>query len=359
MRAAAVGRAPRPARITYIPGRVTCPLAGVGTRAANASNRLVTDPDTEVTIANGTITLRDDRPRPTKTPIADLVWLAEGPTASGRRVPFTIHLEVTKRGRDVSVDLHTHEPRPLVRKGPRTTDRSPVRSEARIGDTLGQGSPLGGPRTTDRSPVRSEARIDDTLEGLVYEPLEVVIDDLVLDARRLAAAVERIPLARRAAAALMTTRDHLTGVVQDPAPGYRVIDRSIGIGAFGRGVMLVRSKLVSLAASNAPLITQGSLAEMLRHGAWELSIEALTDRLLPEIMARDLVLFGLDELPVLREVCAGNLRQGQVFAFRCTPDGGEVRLDDERAPLPDALDVARAYLEFNMLGGALAAAVER
>jgi hypothetical protein len=33
-----------------------------------------------------------------------------------------------------------------------------------------------------------------------------------------------------------------------------------------------------------------------------------------------------------------------------------VRLDDQRAPFTDALDVARAYLEFHMLGGMLAAA---
>lgn len=312
MQAAALGSAPRRSRIEYIPGRVTCPLAGVGTRAANASNRLVVDPDTEATIDNGTITLRDDRPRADKTPIADLVWLAHGPDRTGRRVPFTIHLEVTKLGRDIEIDLHTHEPQPLVR--------------------------------TD----------------FVYEPLEIRVDHRVIDMKRLAAAVARIPLARRAASALMTTRDHLPGVVQNPASaGYRVIDRSIGIGAFGHGTMLVRSRLISLAATNAPLIAQGSLVEMLRHGAWELSIEALTERMLPEIMARDLVLFGLDEVPLLREVCAGKLRRGQIFAFRCTPDGGEVRIDDRHAALPNALDVARAYLEFNMLGGMLAVAVER
>lgn len=309
---AAVAAPPRRSRIEYIPGCVRCPLAGVGARAANASNRLVVDPDTDVTIANGTITLRDDRPRANKTPIADLVWLAEGPDAAGRRVPFTIHLEITKLGSQVSIDLHTHEPQPLVRR------------------------------------------------DFVYEPLEVAIGDIVIDAKRVAAAVARVPLARRAGAALMTTRDHLAGVVQDPAvPGYRVIDRSIGIGAFGRGAMLVRSRLVSLAATNAPLIAQGSLVEMLRHGAWELAIEALTERMLPEIMARDLVLFGLDDVPLLRDVCAGQLRRGQVFSFRVTPDGGEVRIDDRHAVLPGALDIARAYLEFNMLGGMLAVAVAK
>jgi hypothetical protein len=296
--------------LAYLPGRVPCPLAGVGARAANASNRLVVDPATEVTIEGSTITLRDGQARATKTPIADLVWLAEGRDGAGRAVPFTIHLEVTKLGREVAIDLHTHEPRPLERA------------------------------------------------GLVYEPLEIVLDGRTLvDRRRLDAAVARVPLARRAAAALTTTRDHLAGVGQDPASvGYRVLDRSIGVGAFGRGAMLVRARLISLAASNAPLIARGSLVEMLRDGAWELSLEALTERTLPDLVARDLELFGLAEIPLLRDLRARKMRRGQVLAFRCVPGASEVRLDDQRAPLPDALDIARAYLEFHMLGGMLTAA---
>ena len=295
--------------ITYIPGRVVCPLAGVGGRAANASNRLVVDPSTEVTIAGSTLTLRDERPRTTKTPIADLVWLAEG--SDGTR--FTIHLEVTKLGRDYSIDLHTHEPRALRR------------------DTVN------------------------------YEPFVVVVDGRVLvDRTRLTNAVARVPLARRAAAALTTVRDHLAGTAQDPeAVGYRVLDCSIGVGAFGRGAMLVRARLTSLAASNAPLIARGSITEMLREGAWELSLEALTERTLPELVARDLELYGLADVPILRQLRRGNMRRGQVLAFRCIPGAPEVRLDDQRAPVPNALDIARAYLEFHMLGGMLMAAAIR
>jgi len=312
---AAAERVARRARIEYIAGRVRCPLAGVGTRAADASNRLVVDdPVTEVTISGGTITLRDDRAPAATTVIADLVWLAEGRDPAGARVPFTIHLEVTKLGRAYAIDLHTHEPRPLLRT------------------------------------------------HLVYEPLEIVAVDggrrtVLVDHARLAGAVARVPMARRLAAALTTTRDHLAGVAQDPAvPGYRILDRSIGIGALGRGALLVRARLISLAATNAPLIARGSLVEMLRDGAWELSLEALTSRTLPELVQRDLILFGLDEHPVLRGVRAGGLRRGHVLAFRCVPGAGEVSFNGERAPLPDALEVARAYLEFHMLGGMLVAA---
>lgn len=100
--------------------------------------------------------------------------------------------------------------------------------------------------------------------------------------------------------------------------------------------------------------TRGSLATMLATGEWELSIEALTERMLPDIVARDLRLFGLADVPLLAELAAGRLRKGQTLAFRTTD---EVRLDDRTAALPDARDLARTYIEFHMLGGIVAAAL--
>ncbi len=295
------------ARIIYLQGRVICPLAGVGVRGANASNRLVVDdPGTQVTVTDGRIELRDTRACETKTVIADLVWLATAGTT-----PFTIHLEVTKTGRAWAIDLHTHEPPNMTR------------------------------------------------ETLTYEPFEIVANgEVLVDRNALAKAVTKVPLSRRLGAALTTTRDHLAGVTQDPAAvGYRVVDRSIGIGALGRGLLLVRVRVTSLTADNAPLIASGSLAAMLRDGTWELSIEALTERVLPELTRRDLVLFELADIPLLAEVRARGLRVGQTLGFRGIAGAGELRLDHQTTPLPNAIDVARAYLEFHMLGGMIASAV--
>lgn len=255
--------------------------------------RLVVDPPATATIEGATITLRDERACATKTVIADVVWLADGPA------PFTIHLEVWKTGRAWSIDLHTHEP----------------------------------VRLTDRKHAR-------------YEPFTIVALDgdrreVLVDPARLARAVEHVPLGRRLSGALTTMRDH-------GARGNVVFDRSIGIGALGRGMFLIRARLTSLDGA-AP---RGPIA--LETGAWELSLEALTERWLPELVARDLVLFGLADVPLLADLRAGKLRRGQTLAFRTT---GEVRLDDATAPLPDALGVARAYLEFHMLGGIIAAAL--
>ena len=306
--------------VTYLPGRVTCPLAGVGRRAADASNRLVIDhAETEVTVdrAAGRITIHDDRDCPPKTVLIDLVWLGQGIDGAGRATPFTIHAEITKTGHAFAIDIHTHEPAKL-------------------------------PRTK-----------------IAYEPFELVAVDggrrtVLVDLKRLAFVASHNPLSRRLSGALTTTRDHLAGVRQDPAAaGYRVVDCSIGIGALGRGLMLVRARITSLAESNAALIARGSLPEMLREGTWELSVEALTERWLPELVQRDLVLFQLADVPLLAPVAKGGLRAGQTLGFRTIAGVGEVRLDDATAPLAGALDAARAYLEFHMLGAIIAEAVAR
>jgi hypothetical protein len=97
---------------------------------------------------------------------------------------------------------------------------------------------------------------------------------------------------------------------------------------------------------------------MLRDGAWEMKLTALSEKWLPEVVKRDLFLYGLEEVPLLRDVRARGLRKGQTLAFRFSKGSGELALDGETAPLPGALDVARAYIEFHMLGGLIAERVE-
>jgi hypothetical protein len=305
--------------IHFFPGRVTCPLAGIGSRPADASNRLVLDDtETEVTIdrAAGRITVRDDRAYGDKTVVADLMFLAEGFTEGGERTPFAIHLKIQKTGHKYSLDLHRH-----------MRNQTPV--------------------------VRAE-----------YEPFEVIVTDrgrseVVLDRRRTDELITKPSLALRVVKALMAMRDHTEGVQQDPAQaGYRVADLSVGFGALGVEYMMARAQLVSLDPANAPLIAQGSVPAMLQGGAWEMKLTALSEKWLPDVVKRDLFLYGLEELPLLREVRARGLRKGQTLAFRFSNGSGEIALDGEAVPLPGALDVARAYIEFHMLGGLLAESAE-
>jgi hypothetical protein len=306
--------------VRFFPGRITCPLAGVGNRAADASNRLVLDDaDTEVVIDRGAgrITVQNDRAYSRKTTIADLMFLADGFAASGARTPFAIHLKVQKTGHRYQVDLHRH-----------------LRNQTPI--------------------VRAD-----------YEPFVVTARDgsaetIVLDRERADRLISRPSFALRVVKALMAMKDHLDGATQDPAVrGYKVADLSLGFGALGLSYMMARAELASLDGSNAPLIERGSVVEMLRDGAWELKLTALSEKWLPEVVQRDLFLYGLDEIPLLEPVRARGLRTGQTLAFRLFPGGGEIALDDQTAPLPTAHDVARSYIEFHMLGGLLAEAAER
>lgn len=306
--------------ITFFPGRVTCPLAGVGRRAAHASNRLVLDDaDTEVVIDRraGRITVHNDRAYPRKTTVADLMFLADGFAASGARTPFAIHLKVQKTGHRYQVDLHRH---------------------------LRNQTPM----------VRAD-----------YEPFVVTAYDrgaqtVVLDRERTDRLISRPSLALRVVKALMAMKDNLEGIQQDPGVrGYKVADLSVGFGALGLNYMMARAELCSLDAGNAPLIERGSVVEMLRDGAWELKLTALSEKWLPEVVQRDLFLFGLDEIALLEPVRARGLRTGQTLAFRLHRGDGEIALDGQTAPLPGAHDVARAYIEFHMLGGLLAEAAER
>jgi hypothetical protein len=301
--------------VFYFPGRVRCPLAGVGTRGDFDGNRLVLDDsDTEVTIDRGAgrITVRNSRGYARKTVICDLLFLAEGQTASGSRKPFSIHLKILKSGRAISLDLHRH------------------------------------------------LRTQDPMVSVEFEPFEVIVTDgaksrVVFDKDKGDRLCRRPSLALRVVKALMAMRNHLDGVTQDPRePGFRIADLSVGFGALGLEWMMARARLGSVSSANAALIERGSIVEMLRDGAWELELTSFADKWLPEVVQRDLFLFGLDELPLLQDVGTHGLKKGQTLAFRFEKGQGEVLFAGRSEPLPNTLDVARAYLEFHMLGGLLA-----
>lgn len=301
--------------VYYFDGRVACPLAGVGTRGTYASNRLALEnDDSQVTIDRDAarITIFNEHRYPHKTLVADLLFLATGTTVKGERTPFALHLEVFKTGDTLSLDFHRH------------------------------------------------LRVQDRLVGAVFEPFEVVVTDgateqVVYNRQRALDLVCNPPLTHLVIKALMAMRDNLHGVTQDPrTPGFRVADLSMGFGREPLSWMMVRACLASLSGTNAALLERGSLADMLHDGAWELSLTAFTERYLDEVVKRDLFLFGLEDVPLLRRVRARGLARGQSMSFRFQGGSGEIVLGTETAPLPNALDVARDYLEFHMLGGLLA-----
>lgn len=305
--------------IFFFDGKVACPFAGLGSRGEHTSNRLVLDSsDTHVTIDRDarTIVVRDDKAYKEKTTVADLMFLSTGYAADGTALPFSVHLKVQKQGHKYSVDLHRH-----------------LRNQTKM--------------------VRAD-----------YEAYTVTAFDggratVVLDKARTDELIIEPSFALRVVKALMAMKDHTEGVKQDPAQvGYRVVDLSVGFGALGLEYMMARAQLVSLDKANAPLIERGSVPEMLREGAWEMKLTALSEKWLPEVVMRDLFLYGLDELPLLAEVKKRGLKKNQTLSFKFSKGEGSAALDGVSVPLPNALDVARAYMEFHMLGGLIAEQAE-
>ncbi len=303
--------------VYYFDGRVRCPLAGVGTRGAFASNRLALEDDhseVEIDRTARRITVRNSHRYARRAVIADLTFLADGETRSGRRVPLALHLEVKKRGDKLSLDLHRH------------------------------------------------LRTQEPLAGADFEGFEVVVDDgqrrrVVLDPASAMDLVSRPSLALLLVKSLMAMRDHAREADLSPsAPGFRLADFSMGFGALGLRWMLVRAQLEPLSPLAA--LGDGSLAAMLTAGSWEMRLVALSRRWLPMVVKRDLFLFGLEEVPLLSRVRREGLREGEALSFRLEAGRGSIHVGGESAPLPQALDVARAYIEFHMLGGLLAQKAE-
>jgi hypothetical protein len=296
--------------IYHFDGKVRCPFAGVGSRGAFASNRVVVGGDAVVTVdlARNHVLVKDDRSYAALTVLADLTFLADGVTRDGRRIPFSLHLKVQKQGREVSLDFHRH------------------------------------------------LRTQDKLVDAELEVYDVDVDDgravtRVLDRAKAMALITNPPFKHKLIKALMAMK-----VKRLPrpgeAPGFAMADLTMGFGLARLGMMLVRAELTSLVPPST--LRALTVPRLLEQGGFDVRITSLSDRWLPEVIKRDLYLFGLDHVPLLAPLRDKGLLKGQTFGFRVTDQAAEVTLDGATAPLDGARDVARAYLEFHMLGGLLA-----
>jgi hypothetical protein len=300
--------------VFHLPGRVRCPLAGVGGRGDHDSNRLVLDDaDSRVTVdrTRASILIENDRRYARKRTVADLLFLADGTTRAGAGTPLAVHLKVFKAGAKVTVDLHRH------------------------------------------------LRSSEPIVAATFEPFEVVVRDgrreqTLLTPASTGELICRPPRFIRLVRSFMLQRDNLEGVA---AGSERLADLTLGFRAGPFEWPMVRAELRAL--GGAPAGHGGGVRDFLRDGAWELRLTALSTRLLNDVIRRDLFLFGLDRIPLLGRVHERGLLVGETLAFRFERGEGSVLLGDRSAELPDALDVARSYVEFHLLGGLLADQAER
>ncbi len=286
--------------VYYLDGDTRCPLAGIGARGPFASIRLALDDDdseAELDRAARRLVVRNRRSYARPTLIGDLIVLGRGRTRTGRTVPIALHTRFDKTGVAVRARPHLH---PTV----------------------------AGP-----------------LVDVELEPLSVLVNDAVVLTPELGRRVAtRPPLADWIGRALITIRPN------PRAPGA-IADLTVGLGVGRLAVPMVRA---ALSGPGAPR----SLAELLGAGDWCLRFTVLGRfRDLQEHLGRAVFLLGLDGVPLLRRVRDGELRRGETLTVRMRDGAGSLELGGERAAVPDVAGVARAFLEYDLLGSVLAQAV--
>lgn len=300
--------------VLFFPGRVRCPFAGLGLRGDHDSNRLAVDDSNTVATLDRErreIVFANSVRYAERAVLGDVLFLASGVTATGKKTPLSLHLKVLKKGNSFFCDLHRH------------------------------------------------LRTSEPIVEAEVEPFTVVLKDgsreqRVLTPESAQATIRKLPFMMRVIKTIMLTRDNLIGVDQDPQqPGFTVADLSMGFGLFGFNHMIVRAQLRSLVPLDG-LAKGRALVETLQQGSWEFRLTALSNKWLTPVIQRDLFVFGLEDLPVLRKVRQRGLLPGETMSFRFEQGRGAVSHDTETMDLPNATDVARSYLECHLLGGLLA-----
>jgi hypothetical protein len=292
--------------VHFIEGRVRCPLASIGARAAFASNRLALDDDhTKASFddARRTLRLSNARRYAKKTLVGDLIMLGEGRTHDGRHLPLAFHTRFEKKGNAWDARPHLHP--------------------------------------------TSAAR----LVSVVVEPLTVLLDDgrrenVVLDEDVVRAAWRDPPLASRLGRALIAIRE-----APESRPGRLVLDVTIGVGPFAK-----RAVRVSLEGGRGAR----SLSDVLQSERAVLRVQASMN--LPaarEHVRRALFLLGLDGEPALSALSERGLARGEALEFALHGAEGTLSYGGRAIAIPRAPDVARAYLELDFAGAILAQELRR
>jgi hypothetical protein len=293
--------------VYYFEGRTVCPFAGLGRRAAQASNRLALD-DGRSTVTvdrrRGRIIIVNRTTYPDKATIADLTFLGSATAEDGGQAPLAVHLRVDKAKTETSVDIHAHWT------------------------------------------VRGK------LTNAEMEPFQVVVSDGTSE-KVVASGPDLLRVATKTESPYMVSgspidiKDDLDG----RAPLLAADDALVAFSA-GFAGKKVRVELRSLDAGNTALAGK-SVPALLTGGAWQLRLTPEPSLLSRDPLRREL-LMGLDQVPVVAARIKKGLDNGDTLAFTFRAGKGSVSWGTAEANVPAVLDVVRAFMEFNVLGTALA-----
>lgn len=297
--------------VYYFAGAAPCPLAGIGTRGPNACNRVALDDDhSRVVIDRGAhrIVFTNSQSYPSKRVIADVEFVSSGATKAGDRVPIAVHLKIEKKGGTFKARAHAH---PTIHEDVVSAD---------------------------------------------FEPYQVVVSDgttetTVLDHETTVQTALKPDVAARLANALVEVKNNLGGHLAAAKPSI-LADISIGLGLGKLSKMVMRAQLIATSGALAA-DGQARLAKLINSGEWELRLTALSSLIPQDVLQRELFLCGLDGLTVLDGLKRDSLKKGESLVFGMKDGKSMVTFGKDSQELPNAADVARAFLEFSFVGAIL------
>ncbi|MEO4048716.1 hypothetical protein AAFN46_16685 [Pseudomonas sp. CAU 1711] len=270
-----------------------CPLAGL-----TSCNRIALDDDqgrVELDRAAGSILFRNTQDYADDTLIGDVLLHGRAKAADGRVVPVSLHLLVSKNGQEWRSSVHAH--------APVAGDLAEVKLDA----------------------YRIEAEAGGRRQVLLTHEQAL---------QTLASPSTAAKLAKQ----FVQVRDNR---VEAAKAEYSDITIALGLGK------------AALPAVRASLHVPGGHADLvkaLQGGDWTLELQALRSRLPLSVIRRDLFLFGMEGVELLRPLRSEGFAKHDKLLLGARDGKGYLGFRGQRIDYPQAAAAAQAFLQDSFIG---------
>jgi hypothetical protein len=280
----------------YFDSTSGCPLPALSMRAVQCNRIGLDDQATTAAIDADShqIHFNNTRSYASKTIVGDVLLQGSALDQSGRRVPVSVHLVLSKSGDSWSFSSHAH---------------------ASVKGAL------------------SEVRID-----------PYVVDVPSADGRRVLLSSEQSTrlVSDPALAARLTS--HFVQVRDNRAAKSRDADITIALGAGKVAKPVMRARLHSDAQG------ADNPGALLAHGTWSFELEALTGKIPDQVIQRELFLYGLSEQPMLKPLMQRGFASRDKLIIGAVNGQGYLRYGDRQQAFAGAADAAAAFLQQSFIG---------
>ena len=282
--------------VHYFASTSGCPFPEVHMRAGMCNRIGLDDQDTTAAVDTNShqIHFNNARSYDKKTIVGDVLLQGSALDGTGRRVPVSVHLTLSKSADAWSVSSHVHAPV----KGA----FSAVRIDPYLVDV----------------PAASGRRV-------------------LVSSEQAAKLVADPALAARLSSHLVQVRDNRGANTGDPD-----ITIALGAGKVAKPVMRARLHSDPPGAGNA--------GGLLAHGTWSFELEALSGNIPDHVVQRELFLYGLSDQPLLKPLMKRGFAARDKLTIGAVHGQGYLRYGDQQQAFAGAGDAAAAFLQQSFIG---------